>query len=423
MKQLLIIIMACYAHSTTPLWAADIQELFQQAYTATVMGDTTTAITAYNAILALHPDNAQIRYNLGYALKMRGDLDNAIKEYQHAITLKPEWAAAQFGQAVTQLYQGNLRDGWEIYCKEHLKSGNMNANQLKQWTIKHELQGKRLLLQHQGGLGDTMMFIRYVEELKKRGAYTIVLVPAVLKPLLNNCSYIDKIVVVGDPIPAHDSHITLMGLPLLFPEYENTVPTNIPYLFATPGLVELWKNYFDTHSNPDHLKIGLCWIADLKNDESRPPVAHRSISLEQLQQLSTFTNLEFYSLQKDNSTTISAPYIKTFTPSFDNEQGAFMDTAAVMQHLDLVITVDTSVAHLAGALGVPVFLLLPYSVDWRWTAHCTDSIWYPTMRIFKQQTPMNWEPVVMDLLNALHEFTNSPPHKKIGISHNNSSSL
>jgi hypothetical protein len=231
------------------------------------------------------------------------------------------------------------------------------------------------------------------------------LIPKTLKPILSNCPYIDTIVTLGEQLPHYDDHLSLMALPILFPEKENTIPCNIPYLFPDKTLVEQWRIFFETQKqNVRHLRVGLCWIADLKNDESRPPIAHRSISLEQLQPLLQLATVDFYSLQKDAQDLPPDLHIKTFGPSFDGEHGAFMDTAAIMKHLDLVISVDTSVAHLAGALGVPVWILLPFSSDWRWTAHHTDSVWYPTLRVFKQQIPLSWQPVIDEVVKALHEL-------------------
>lgn len=382
----------------------DLHTLFSQAYADNCVGNTERAIHAYTTILAYCPDLAQVHHNLGYTLRVHGDLTGALKAYQRALELNPNSDAARFGLASTLLYQGNLKDGWEYYCREQLKAGPFNIDRLQNKAQNHALAGKRILLQHQGGLGDTMMFLRYVAELKQQGASTIVLIPTVLKPLLMLCPYIDTIVTNGAPLPAYDEHISLMGLPLLFPDYENTVPTKIPYLFADSALQEEWNHYFTNNCPHGCLKIGICWTADLKNDESRPHVAHRSVPLEELAPLRTFTTIRLYSLQKDTSELARAPYINSFGASFDTTHGAFMDSAAIMKNLDLVITVDTSVAHLAGALGVPIWLLLPYSVDWRWTAQRTDSLWYPTMRIFKQQTPLNWKPVINNIVTALHEL-------------------
>lgn len=384
--------------------AIDTSTLFYQAYEATSVGDTQTAINAYYDILAEQPYNAQIHYNLAYVQKMAGELDESIMSYQRALYLNPDLPQAQFALACTLLSQGNFVSGWPTYCKDLLKVGNIFAEKIQNWALTQQLAGKKILLQHQGGFGDTFMFLRYAQELKKHGATVLAFVPRPLKNILLLCPFLDKVISNDDPFPAFDDNITFMGLPLLFPELGNDIPCPIPYLHARQDLVSSWKQFFINRHHGQRLNIGLCWIADLKNDESRMPVAHRSIPLEEIGRLGQCPSIAFYSLQKETPDLSTAPFITTFGPSFDKDHGAFMDTAAVMCHLDLVITVDTAIAHLAGALGIRVWLLLPYSVDWRWTAHRTDSVWYPTMRIFKQKKPLNWSPVISDVIEALHEL-------------------
>jgi hypothetical protein len=400
MHYLLALLLVCPCTWAQPI---NVCELFNHAYTESCIGNTAAAIHDYQTILTYYPNIIQVHHNLGYVLRVHGDLEGSISEYQKALALDPSYKAAQFGLATTLLYQGNFKEGWSNYCKEQLKSGNFHIDLLQTWAHNHLLTGKRLLLEHQGGLGDTMMFLRYVVELKQQGVFTILLVPHALKPLLSTCSFIDKLVTAGELPPAFDEHITLMGLPLLFPEFGNSIPTPIPYLSARQDLLDAWHKFFVLHTAPETFNVGLCWTADLKNDESRPLVAHRSIPLEQLSSLGTCTMVNFYSLQKDFTGTSSPFTITSFGPDLDTTHGSFMDTAAIMLNLDLVITVDTSIAHLAGALGVPVWLMLPYNVDWRWTAHRTDSPWYPTMRIFRQKVPLSWESVVTEIVVALQK--------------------
>ncbi len=384
---------------------------FDLGFSANMIGEVDKSISSYEQILQIVPRHPQSYYNIGYTLKMGGDLDGAIAAYQKALTLNPHYHQAQFALSLAYLNQGTFQKGWKRYAQEQLGRGKINQDQLLQWFQTDQLQGKHIFLRHQGGLGDVMQFVRFVKELKKRGAYTIVLVSKALKKLLSRCSYIDRLLVRGDRIPPFDTQTTLMALPAIFNPSEQEIPAEIPYIFSDPKLTTLWKKKV-AETNPEKLfKVGLCWTADEKNDLNRPPVARRSIPLELLAPLAQCKNVVFYSLQKENPGVTenfeTEPLINTWGPDFDTQHGAFMDTAALIENLDLVISVDTSIAHLAGALGAPVWLVLPFSVDWRWIAHRTDSPWYPTMQIFKQELPMDWSPVIHKIANELQDLTHS----------------
>jgi hypothetical protein len=194
-----------------------------------------------------------------------------------------------------------------------------------------------------------------------------------------------------------------MSLPAIFNSDHTTIPCPIPYLYPDKTLVAHWHDYFKTDTA---FKIGICWQADVFNDSSRPPVARRGLPLHMMYRLSEIPQVSLYSLQQKDGTQqikdIPAPCkLTVFDEHFDKDAGPFMDTAAVMQHLDLIITVDTAIAHLAGALGKKVWLLLPFATDWRWIVGRTDTPWYPTMKIFKQSQPFDWESVMCEVEAAL----------------------
>jgi len=390
------------------LFPNDISLLFSCGLCATMVGKTIIALETYEKILQLRPNNANVLYNIGYVLRMRGNTQAAIDMYQKTLQINPDYKSAKFSLALAHLNNGDFQKGWKRYADEHLKAANINTKKLHNWFEQEKLYSKRILIHPQGGLGDMMLFCRYVQELQKKGAYTILLTKKPLAKLLSLCPYVDEIVTSWDQVKQFDCETTVMALPALFNSSEKTIPKKIPYLFADEHLLQKWKKFFSRKNNKK-LKVGINWTADLHNDSSRPPVAHRSIPLKLLQPLGKLSDdIEFYSLQKGSEKKVkisSDGLVIHGFPELDTKNGAFMDTAAIMHHLDLVITVDTSIAHLAGGLGIPVWTILPYSVDWRWVANRTDSPWYPTMKLFRQKTPMNWKPVIKSVMQALEKKT------------------
>ncbi|MDR3550791.1 MAG: glycosyltransferase family 9 protein, partial [Candidatus Babeliales bacterium] len=273
---------------------------------------------------------------------------------------------------------------------------------------KNSLQGKKILLRFDGGMGDTLQFIRYAQLIKNLGATVFAQVQKPLIPLLSRCPYIDTMYAHDDQLPLAHDWAALMSLPAIFNSDEQTIPRNIPYLYPDELLIKHWHDYLTTDTN---IKIGICWQADVFNDSSRPLVARRGIPLHEFYQLADHTQIHFYSLQQkeglEQLTNLPDSFnLQLFDESFDIDHGSFMDTAAVIKNLDLVITVDTAIAHLAGALGTPVWLLLPYATDWRWIVGRTDSPWYPSMKIFKQSIAFDWKSVMNKINQELAIFIN-----------------
>jgi hypothetical protein len=276
-----------------------------------------------------------------------------------------------------------------------MQSGK-NGDKLRSLLNKNAIAHKKILLRPEGGLGDTLNFVRYAERLKDMGADVIVACQKQLIPLLSRCTYIDHLIACGTALPEYEADATLMSLPAIFNDTDQSAPKKIPYLYADPALVAYWQQKLAADTN---FKIGICWQVDVHNDASRIPIARRGCPLNYFATLSTIPGISFYSLQKYDGTeeisTISTDFQLHTFDDLDETVGPFMDTAALMKNLDLIITVDTAIVHLAGGLGCPVWLLHPYATaDWRWLAHRTDSYWYPTVRIFKQQEPFDWEGVM-----------------------------
>ena len=327
------------------------------------------------------------------------------------LSIDPDYVDAHLSYGLALLATGNRNPnnwprGWKEY--EWRWEGNQTLRQYTKpmWDGIADLQGKTFFLWAEQGLGETFEFVRYAQVLKNMGISKVIV--AVQKPLYNllsRCDYIDLLKKVGEPLGHYDDHTTLMSIPALLYGHEHNLPDFELYIDPDPDLVAHWGTYLAHDRN---FKIGICWEASVHNDSSRPPVGRRGIPLEKLYILSELDNVNLYSLQQaDGLEQLDTlpPYfnLHLFDATFDKTNGAFMDTAAVMKHLDLVITVDTAIAHLAGSMGVPVWLMLPWFTDWRWIHGRDTSPWYPSMRIFKQPKPFDWDSVVahvfVELLN------------------------
>jgi len=377
----------------------DIQKLFSQGIEATRQGQIEQALAAYMQITKLYPQQVQSLYNSGYVLKMAGRVDEAIELYKKVLQLDPTYEAARFALGHAYIYKGDFENGWHIH-QHHIRTERKASENFWELAQHSALSGKKILLIPEGGLGDTIHFIRYAQIIHDSGAHVTCLIQKPLYQLLSCCPYIDELITDPKQITTYHAKASYMSLPAVFNSTEQTIPRNIPYIFPQQRLVTTWQQKL---SNDKNFKIGICWQADVFNDSSRLPVAHRGIPLEKLHPLGLIEGISLYSLQKkeglEQLKNIPAHFkLTNFDTDFDEKNGSFMDSAAVITQLDLVITIDSALAHLAGALGKPVWLLLPYATDWRWIAHRTDSPWYPTMRIFKQPRPFDWDSVVQEVL-------------------------
>ena len=381
--------------------------LFESAIAHTMIGQTQRAIELYDQMLATQSNNISLIYNKGYAYKMGGNATKAIEMYKQTLAINPEYDSAHFAMGHAYLIKGDYAQGWKQHAR-YLKKVNRNADKLRQFLANGTTVGKRILLRPEGGLGDTIQFIRYARELKKYGIHVIVAVQKPLYELLKHCRYIDELIKIGDPIPPFHDHTTLMSAPAMLYDHEQRLPDFSPYIQPEPERVSYWGDYLKHDTN---FKIGICWEASVYNDSSRPPVARRGMPLELMYILSELDGVSLYSLQQHDGVeqlNDIPPYFKVhiFDENFDKTHGSFVDTAAVMHHMNLILSVDTAIAHLAGAMGKPIWLLLPWATDWRWLEHKTTSPWYPTMQIFKQPKPFDWQTVLdnvyLSLLKKLH---------------------
>ena len=358
------------------------------------------AVASYNRALALRPLYAFALNNRGIAHMELRRLDTAISDYRRAIVARPDFADAHYNEAMCCLLTGDFARGWEKSEWRWKSSEAIGVNRgcaQPMWRGE-DIAGKTVLLHPEQGFGDTIQFCRYVPHAVARGARVIFEVERPLRALMDTLDSDAEIVVQGDPLPAFDLHCPLVSLPLAFGTRLETVPAAMPYLRAAPETVSAWATRLATRRRP---RVGLAWSgrAAHKNDHNRSMLLATLAPLFDL-------DATFIVVQKDIRAA-DAPLVKERLLDFGDELRDFTDTAALMENLDLVISVDTSLAHLAGALGRSVWVLLPFTPDWRWLLDRKDSPWYPTARLFRQDAARRWDTVVGNVREALADFVRS----------------
>jgi Flp pilus assembly protein TadD len=362
------------------------------------IGQLENAIAAYRKAIALRPNHAQTHVNLGTVLQDMHRVDAAIAAYRRAIVLRPDFADAHHHLALALLLQANFGHAWEEYewrwkCK-NFPSARNNFSQ-PQWN-GCDLPNRTLLLHAEQGLGDTLQFIRYLPLVKERvGAIIFQCQPELLR-LVRVSSAEYQIVGQGEPLASFDLHCPLLSLPRLFAATSDNIPRCDPYLHTDGNDVLRWRQRVANHDSV--LKIGLAWAGNPTHLNDR----NRSMKLQDLAPLFRLPGLRFFSLQKGGAAA-QANALPAGMEMIDwsNDLHDFAETAALIANLDLVICVDTAVAHLAGSMGKPVWLMLPFAPDWRWMLNRNDSPWYPTMRLFRQTIRGDWNGVVAEVAEAL----------------------
>jgi tetratricopeptide (TPR) repeat protein len=396
-------------------------------------GDLGAAVEVYRRALELEPNSPYAVYGLGYLFERRGELASAAESYRLAIHLAPrlieahlhlgithylrgEWeqAAGCFERAQAldpdnaevqtffghlHLLAGDFSRGWKEYEQRwrtpHFWRGRRELPQ-PQWHGE-PLAGARILLHAEQGLGDTLQFVRYVPLVAARGGQVTLEVQPPLHRLLASADGARAVLRRGDDLPEVDWQCPLLSLPLAFATDLASIPAPIPYVRPDPALVAAWRERLAGNA----LRVGLVW----GGNPNFPHERWRSIPLELLAPLTQVAGTAFYSLQVGPaSIQVAAGRNHVRMVDLREQLRDFADTAAVIANLDLVISVDTSVAHLAGAMGKPVWLLLHKSADWRWLLGREDSPWYPTARLFRQSTLGNWHEVVARVDRELREL-------------------
>jgi Tfp pilus assembly protein PilF len=357
------------------------------------------AVQSYDRVLQAVPHNPEVLNNRGNALRALNKLDEAHASFAAAIRHAPDYADAHWNLGLSLLLAGDYQHGWQHYewrWKSELKTEQRYFSQ-PLWTGQQTLTGKTILLHAEQGFGDTLQFCRYTSLVKALGAKVILEVQPQLAKLLADLQDVDVLMSRGDALPAFDFHCPLLSLPKAFNTELGAIPNRQAYLNADSKRSNIWRDRLGAHTS---LRVGLVWAGSTghKNDHNR------SIPLQALTPLLK-QNARFYSLQKelrdgDRQLINKHPqlehlgkYIKDFT-----------DTAALINLMDVVITVDTAVAHLAGAMGKKVWILLPYSPDWRWLLARDDNPWYQSARLFRQTAIGDWESVVSRVQQALQSL-------------------
>lgn len=385
-----------------------IQHYATQAHVAYMKGNLETAASLYTTILDIDPTLASAHYNLGHVYKLQGNYDAALTSLYRAVKLKPDSGRAHTVIAEIYLIKGEWKKAWPEYIW-HWKDLEKDS-QFSLWK-NEDINGKTVLLHAGQGLGDTVHFLRFAKSAKERGAHVICTVQEPLIPLVSRCDFIDTLISTKDGT-AHkgqeavpDLHASLLGVPMALNMSVDAVPAE-PYLEADPDLVEYWQKKLKQDKS---FRVGLCWSTEPRLETEKPTPFRKSIVLKDLYPLSTIQGIQFYSLQKD----VGLEQIKklpqgfvvhTFGPDFDEAHGRFMDTGALIKNMDLIITTDTSIAHVAGALGARVWLLIPKPADWRWMTDEHKTVWYPNMRLFRQKTSGDWNSVIEQVKHELAQL-------------------
>ena len=349
------------------------------------------------------PNNPSILYNIGFTYKKLGDLPTSLPYYNRVLEIDPNHSEALFSRGLAYLVIGDFERGWHGYEWRYSKpeQGSLRKYSEPRWDGS-DLNGKTILIHAEQGLGDTFQFIRYAPLIQAKGGKVIAAVQKPLVTLMKRCAGIDQIISLEDTPPHFDVHSPMLSLPYALKTKLDTVPNEIPYIFADDTFVAEWKEKLAADKN---FKIGICWQG---NDNYATPmlrttVAQKSVHPREFEPICSVPGVSIYSLQRMTGTEQlkeipSTMQIKTFDGDFDQSHGRFMDTAAVIKNLDLVITVDTSISHLAAGLGTPTWILLPNPADWRWMIDRDDSPWYPNVvRLFKQPTPGDWKSMIQEV--------------------------
>jgi tetratricopeptide (TPR) repeat protein len=334
---------------------------------------------------------------LGGALADQERLTEALDAFAKALAIDPENHEAKWNRGAALLTLGRLAEGWEGYeARRHVtKVSQLGELNRPQWRGE-DLAGKTILLHAEQGFGDTIQFVRYVPLVRKRGARVIVLCPRALNRLLSGQLGIEQVVSGGDEIPPFDVHCPLPSLPGVFKTTVATIPGREPYLRADEGIREKWRRRLT--GEPGKLKVGLVWSGNPEHSND----AYRSIALSKLAPLAERMDVSFVSLQKGPAADQAhSPPTGMRLIDWTQELTDFAETAGLVANLDLVISVDTAAVHLAGAIGRPVWVMLPKRADWRWMREREDSPWYPTARLFRQKKLGEWELVVERIRDEL----------------------
>jgi tetratricopeptide (TPR) repeat protein len=358
------------------------------------------AMASYDRAIALRPGHADAHNNRGQILRELQRYDEALACYDRALALQPQNIMAHCNAAALRLLLGDFGRGWADYEWRWMKESVVLANRMFPQPLwrGEDIAGKTILLHSEQGFGDTIQFCRYVPLVAARGAKVILEVQRPLHALMTGLAGAAQVISKGDPLPEFDTHCPLLSLPLASGTTLETIPSAKAYLAAPAQRSIDWQTRLGAKQRP---RIGLAWSGNAGHERDR----ERSIGLSAFLPLLE-TGAAIVSLQKDVRAADAITLKECRDIVHAGEQlGDFFDTAALMSQLDLIVSVDTSVAHLAGALGKPVWILLTHAPDWRWLLNRDDSPWYPTARLFRQDATRSWDSVIARVRDAALRLT------------------
>jgi tetratricopeptide (TPR) repeat protein len=349
------------------------------------------ALACFERALAIQPDDVAILINRADSLAQLNRFEEALADYARAQAMQPDHAGAHHGEAFVHLRLGDLRTGFEKY---EWRQQDQRCFPKPAWGGYEDIRGKTILVHAEQGLGETLQFCRYTELLAERGAKVVLEVQPALKSLLACLRGVDAVIARAEDWPDFDYHCPVLSLPRLFKTTLETIPANTPYIQASPELVAKWEQRLTPRNR---LRVGLVWSGNPNqvNDHNRSmpleyllPLFSPAIHLVSVQKEVRRRDLEFLKSRDDLA-------------HFGEELRDFSDTAAIVASMDLVISVCTSVGHLAGAMNKPTWVLLSHAADWRWLLHRNDSPWYPSARLFRQPKLGDWNSVIRQVAGEL----------------------
>jgi tetratricopeptide (TPR) repeat protein len=372
--------------------------LYNRGNALKALGRLNDAIADYEEALSMGPARVDVLNNCGLALAALNRHDNALASFDKALAPAPGYAEAHVNRALSMMVLGRLPEGWKGYeWRRRIPNLTASPRSFAQplWHGDEPLDDRTILLHAEQGLGDTLQFVRYAPLLARRGAKVILEVQSPLAPLLSAIDGVAGVVIQGERLPAFDFHCPLLSLPLAFGTELATVPAHIPYIGAAAPEVAKWHLRL---AESRTLRVGIAWAGSPGHTNDH----NRSIALSRFAALFSTPHVEFVSIQRELCGADAAALRRySNVMHIGSELGDFADTAAVISLLDVVVSVDTSLAHLAGAMGKPVWILLPFSPDFRWLLERDDSPWYPTARLFRQPQIGDWESVIERVCSAL----------------------
>jgi tetratricopeptide (TPR) repeat protein len=382
------------------------------------LGRFAEALPCFERAVQLNADDAGAWSNRGLLLQDLNQLPEAIASFDRALDLNPQFAKAHLNRGYALLLAGEFAAGWaEHEWRWRLAQLDLPRYRLDRpeatWTGQQELHGKVILLYAEQGLGDTLQFCRYVPLVADRGATVVMRVPAALRAVLGSLAGVAELCDQEEALPHFDWHCSLMSLPAALGTSWKILPHRVPYLHCPPEKLQQWRLKVPATRR---LRVGLVWSGGARQDqpELEPVNLRRNFPLVKFGVL-RHPEIEFVSLQKGEpaeselAALIAAGWGGPEIAHFGDELTDFADTAGLLEQVDLLISVDTSTAHLAGALGKPVWLLNRFDTCWRWLQGRSDSPWYPTVRIFRQPAPGDWDAVMEAVRAALWETAGSGP--------------